>query len=193
MGLVLVGLGNPGRRYARSRHNAGFQVVECLAARFGERLKRRRHRNYALGHLRVAGARLTVVQPHTYMNGSGDIIKPVLSECGAGVEELIVVCDTMDLPPGASRLRLSGSSAGNRGLASVLRVLRSDEVKRIYVGVGRPPPGRAVIDHVLSRPPPADARAIEAAVERVCDHVAVLAEGDYQRAMNLINQRGAAP
>lgn len=191
MGLVLVGLGNPGRRYARSRHNVGFQVVECLAARFGQPLKRRRHRNYAAGQLHVAGTRLTVVQPHTYMNGSGDIIKPVLSECGAGVEQLIVVCDTMDLAPGASRLRLSGSSAGNRGLESVLRVLRTDEVKRIYIGVGRPRPGVAVIDHVLSRPPGADARAIAEAVERVCDHIDLLVEGDYQRAMNLINQRGA--
>lgn len=192
MGLVLVGLGNPGRHYARSRHNAGFQVVDCLAARSGQPLKRRRHRNYALGHLLMAGTRLTVVQPHTYMNGSGDIIKPVLSECGAGVDELVVVCDTMDLAPGASRLRLSGSSAGNRGLASVLRVLRTEEVKRIYLGVGRPRPGVAVIDHVLGRPPAADARAIAAAVERVCDHVDLLAEGDYQRAMNLINQRGSA-
>ena len=191
MGLVLVGLGNPGRRYERSRHNAGFQVVDCLAARFGQPLKRRRHRNYALGQVLVAGTRLTVVQPHTYMNGSGDIIKPVLSECDAGVEELIVVCDTMDLAPGASRLRLSGSSAGNRGLASVLRVLSTDEVKRIYIGVGRPQPGAAVIDHVLSRPSAADARAIAAAVERVCDQIDLLAEGDYQRAMNLINQRGA--
>ena len=191
MALVLVGLGNPGRRYARSRHNAGFQVVECLAARFGQPLKRRRHRNYALGRLQVAGTRLTVVQPHTYMNGSGDIIKPVLSECDAGVQELVVVCDTMDLAPGASRLRLSGSSAGNRGLASVLRVLRTEAVKRIYIGVGRPMPGVAVIDHVLSRPPATDAQAIAAAVERVCDHVDVLVEGDYPRAMNLINQRGA--
>ena len=193
MALVLVGLGNPGRRYVRSRHNVGFQVVDRLAALCGQRLKRRRHRNYALGHLHVAGSRLTVVQPHTYMNGSGDIIKPVLSECGAGVQELLVVCDTMDLPPGASRLRLSGSSAGNRGLASVLRVLKTDAVKRIYIGVGRPRPGVAVIDHVLSRPPGADAQAIAEAVERVCDHVGLLAAGDYQRAMNVINQRGATP
>lgn len=191
MGLVLVGLGNPGRRYVRSRHNAGFQVVESLAVRCGQPLKRRRRRNYALAHLHLAGARLTVVQPHTYMNGSGDIIKPVLSECDAGVEDLIVVCDTMDLAPGASRLRVSGSSAGNRGLASVLRVLGTDEVKRIYIGVGRPPPGVAVIDHVLSRPPPGAARAIAEAVERVCDHVDLLVEGNYERAMNLINQRGA--
>ena len=191
MALVLVGLGNPGRRYARSRHNAGFQVVECLAARFGQPLKRRRRRNYALAHLRVADTRLTVVQPHTYMNGSGEIVKPVLSECDAGVPELVVVCDTMDLAPGASRLRLSGSSAGNRGLASVLRVLRTDEVKRIYLGVGRPLPGVAVIDHVLSRPPPADERAIAEAVERVCDHVGLLLAGDYQGAMNRINQRSA--
>ncbi len=189
MGSVLVGLGNPGRRYARSRHNAGFQVVDSLAARLGGHLKRRRRRNYALGHVHVAGRRLTLVQPHTYMNGSGEIIKPVLAECDAGVGDLIVVCDTMDLSPGASRLRLHGSSAGNRGLASVLRVLSTEQVKRIYIGVGRPFPGVAVIDHVLGRPPAGHARAIEEAVERVCSHIDVVVEGDYQRAMNLINQR----
>ena len=192
MGMVLVGLGNPGRRYARSRHNAGFQVVDRLAARLGEHLKRRRRRAYAIAHVFTAGRRLTLVQPHTYMNGSGEIIKPVLAECDAGVEDLVVACDTMDLPAGASRLRLHGSSAGNRGLASVLRVLSTEQVKRIYIGVGRPFPGVAVIDHVLGRPPREDARAIEDAVERVCNHIEMVVEGDYQRAMNLINQRGAS-
>ena len=192
MRLVIVGLGNPGRQYLRTRHNAGFEVVDCMARRTGARLKRRRRRNYALAQAQVAGSRLTLVQPLTYMNASGEVIKPVLAECGAGVNELVVVCDTMDLDPGASRLRLAGSSAGNKGLASVLRTLRTEEVKRIYVGVGRPPPGVAVIDHVLSRPPAGAARALAAAVDRVCNHLEVLLDGDYQRAMNLINQRGAA-
>lgn len=191
MRLVIVGLGNPGRRYFGTRHNAGFEVVECMARRAGAGLRRRRRRNYALVQTPVAGRRLTLVRPLTFMNASGEVIKPVLTECGAGVHELIVVCDTMDLDPGASRLRLAGSSAGNKGLASILRALGTEEVKRIYVGVGRPRPGVAVVDHVLSRPPAGDARAIAAAVERVCSHLDVLLDGDYQRAMNLINQRGA--
>ena len=190
MRLVIVGLGNPGRRYDRTRHNAGFQVVDCMARRVGARLKRRRRRNYAVAQAVVGGRRLTLVQPLTYMNASGEVIKPVLAECDAAIEDLVVVCDTMDLDPGASRLRLAGSSAGNKGLASVLRVLRTEQVKRIYVGVGRPLPGVAVIDHVLSRPPPAAARAVGQAVDRVCGHLEVLLDGDYQRAMNLINQRG---
>ena len=191
-GLVVVGLGNPGLRYARSRHNVGFQVVDCIARRVGAPLKRRRRRNYTLARAQVDGRRLTLVQPLTYMNGSGEIIKPVLADSDAEVDDLIVVCDTMDLEPGASRLRLAGSSAGNKGLASVLRVLGSEQVKRIYLGVGRPLPGVAVIDHVLSRPPAAAAQAIAQAVERVCGQVGVLLSGDYPRAMNLINQRGAS-
>ena len=190
--FLIVGLGNPGRRYARTRHNAGFQVVDCMARRVGAQLKRRRRRNYAAAQAVVAGRRLTLAQPLTYMNASGDVIKPLLGECGAEVGEMIVVCDTMDLDPGASRLRLAGSSAGNKGLASVLRVLGTEQVKRIYLGVGRPPPGAAVIDHVLSRPPAGAARALAEAVDRVCSHLEVLLDGDYERAMNLINQRGAA-
>ena len=190
MRLVVVGLGNPGRRYYRTRHNAGFQVVDCMARRVGAQLKRRRRRNYALARTVVAGRRLTLVQPLTYMNASGEVIKPVLADCDAGVADLVVVCDTMDLDPGASRLKLAGSSAGNKGLASVLQVLGTEQVKRIYVGVGRPLPGVAVIDHVLGRPPAGAARAIERAVDRVCSHLEVLLDGDCQRAMNLINQRG---
>lgn len=191
MRLVIVGLGNPGRRYAHTRHNAGFEVVECMARRVGAQLKRRRRRNYAAAQALVAGRRLTLVQPHTYMNASGEVVRPVLAECGAGVDDLVVVCDTMDLDPGSSRLRLAGSSAGNRGLASVLRTLGTEQVKRIYVGVGRPTPGVAVIDHVLSRPPAGAARAMAQAVDRVCSHLEVLLDGDYGRAMNLINRRGA--
>ena len=191
MRLVIVGLGNPGRRYSSTHHNVGFQVVECMAQRVGTPLKRRRRRNYAVARSTVDGRRLTLVQPLTYMNASGEVIKPVLAECDATVEDLLVVCDTMDLDPGASRLRLSGSSAGNKGLASVLRVLGTEQVKRIYLGVGRPTPGVAVVDHVLSRPRAGAARAVAEAVERVCGHLEVLLDGDYQRAMNLINQSGA--
>jgi PTH1 family peptidyl-tRNA hydrolase len=190
MRLVIVGLGNPGRGYSGTRHNAGFEVVDCMARRVGTPLKRRRRRNYAVAQALMGGRRLTLVQPLTYMNASGDVIKPVLAECDAAIDDLVVVCDTLDLDPGASRLRLAGSSAGNKGLASVLRVLGTEQVKRIYVGVGRPLPGVAVIDHVLSRPPAGAARAVAQAVDRVCSHLEVLLDGDYQRAMNLINQRG---
>ena len=162
-----------------------------MARRVGAQLTRRRRRNYAAAQALVAGRRLTLVQPHTYMNASGEVVRPVLAECGAGLDDLVVVCDTMDLDPGSSRLRLAGSSAGNRGLASVLRALGTDQVKRIYVGVGRPLPGVAVIDHVLSRPPAGAARAMAQAVDRVCSHLEVLLDGDYGRAMNLINRRGA--
>jgi PTH1 family peptidyl-tRNA hydrolase len=192
MGLVLVGLGNPGLRYARTRHNAGFQVVDCVARRLGVRLHRRPRRSYALARVRFEGAPLTLVRPLTYMNTAGAVVKPVLAESNAEVADLMVVCDTMDLEPGASRLRLSGSSAGNKGLDSILRVLGTEQVKRIYLGVGRPLPGVPVIEHVLGRPRGAAARALEQAVERVCANLELLMQGDYGRAMNRINQRGPA-
>lgn len=172
-------------------------MVSCLAHRLGARLQRRRRRNYALARAWLEGTPLTLVQPLTFMNDSGAAVKPVLAESNAEIANLVVVCDTMDLDPGASRLRLSGSSAGNKGLASILGVLGTDQVKRIYLGVGRPPPGVPVTAHVLGRPRGETAAAIERAVAHVCANVELLIdgnyEGDYQRAMNVINQRGGLP
>ena len=113
-----IGAGGPGKSWPPLRAEPSQRRLpggRLSRARLGGHLKRRR-RNYGIGHVQVVGSRLTLVRPLTYMNGSGEIIKPVLAECDSGPEDLIVVCDTMDLPPGASRLRLHGSSAGNRGL-----------------------------------------------------------------------------
>lgn len=189
--LVAVGLGNPGRRYAKTRHNVGFRVVECLAARYGAGLRERRARRYRIGMADVGGTRLTLVQPQAYMNASGDVMAAALTEAGgASYADVIVVCDTLDLPPGSSRLRSDGSSAGNRGLASIVARAGNADVARIYIGVGRPEAGESVIDYVLSRPRPEDAIAIAAAVDRVCSHFDLMVEGDLQAAMNVMNVRG---
>lgn len=189
MGLVIVGLGNPGRAYAKSRHNAGFQAVDCIARHLNVKFKHRK-RNYALARAVIEGRQLALVKPLTFMNDSGEVIKPILGECNAEISDLLVVCDTMDLNPGASRLRLSGASAGNKGLASILRILGTEEVKRIYLGVGRPLPGVSVIRHVLGRLPSSSLKAVTEAVERLYVNIDVLLALDYERAMNLINHRG---
>ena len=186
-----MGLGNPGRRYAKTRHNVGFRVVDCLAVRYGAALRERRARRYRIGRADVGGARLTLLQPQTYMNASGEVMAAALTEAGgASYAEVIVICDTLDLPAGASRLRLEGSSAGNRGLASILAHAGQTNVPRVYIGIGRPEAGDSVPDYVLSRPRPEDAKAIDAAIDRVCDHFDLVVQGDLQAAMNVMNVRG---
>jgi PTH1 family peptidyl-tRNA hydrolase len=191
--VVVVGLGNPGPRYAQTRHNVGFRLVECLAERYSVEMRERRGRRFRFGQAPVDGRRLTLAQPQTFMNASGDVLTSILTAAGgATYADLVVLCDTLDLPPGASRIRLDGSSAGNRGLASILSHAGGQPIRRIYIGVGRPPVGAAVVDHVLRKPNPADAKKIAAAIARICENFGHIMRDDMAAAMNAMNTRGDA-
>jgi PTH1 family peptidyl-tRNA hydrolase len=145
---LVLGLGNPGAKYEHTRHNVGFDVVSQCAAFFQVSLRKRCFHLYRQACLEVGGVSYTLVQPLTYMNDSGKIARdfPLVS-----AEDMIVVCDQMDLPPGTIRIRKGGSSAGHNGLKSLISEFNGSGFIRIYVGIGRPGPGISVVDHVLSR------------------------------------------
>jgi PTH1 family peptidyl-tRNA hydrolase len=143
---LVLGLGNPGTKYEHTRHNVGFDVVSQCAAFFQVRLKKRCFRLYRQAGVTVDGERYLLVQPLTYMNDSGAIAPDFASVVP---EEMIVVCDQMDLPPGTIRVRRGGSSAGHNGLKSVMAGFGGGDFIRIYVGIGRPAEGVSVVDHVL--------------------------------------------
>ncbi|MDX9915520.1 MAG: aminoacyl-tRNA hydrolase [Sphaerochaeta sp.] len=138
--LLVLGLGNPGPKYERTRHNVGFLAVESCAAFFQLRLKKRCFRLYRRA---TVGDRALLVQPLTYMNKSGDVLKHF------SPSSMVVVCDQMDLPAGTIRLKKGGSSAGHRGLASLMEHTGDGNFIRIYIGIGRPNGEEGVIDHVL--------------------------------------------
>lgn len=185
----MIGLGNPGERYAHSRHNAGFQVVDALAARLGLEPRRRLFRSYAIAKGRHAGRPLALVKPLTFMNESGRVVREALRETGSDVPDLLVVCDSLDLSPGSVRLRLRGSAGGHKGLLSIGRYLGTDDYRRLLVGIGRPAHQGQVVAYVLQEPSGDDASLLARAVERAADAVLLLLAEGPVRVMNEYNRR----
>ncbi len=138
MGIrLLIGLGNPGTRYAKNRHNVGFQCIDNLARSKGIKLDKRL--GYALvGELDVDGSKVLLAKPQTFMNKSGDSVASLKRELKASPEEVLVIYDDMDLPLGRIRVRPEGSSGGQRGMQSIIERLGTKSFPRIRVGVGRP-------------------------------------------------------
>jgi PTH1 family peptidyl-tRNA hydrolase len=145
---VIVGLGNPGPRYAATRHNVGFRVVEELAARLGAETARE-----LCGSLASEAGDLLLVRPQTFMNRSGFTVRCLADRFGLAPGDFLIVFDDVALPLGALRLRGKGSPGGHRGLESVLESLGADEVPRLRLGVAGPslpPPGEGLADYVLA-------------------------------------------
>jgi PTH1 family peptidyl-tRNA hydrolase len=188
--LLVVGLGNPGPQYARTRHNVGAEVVERLAARFGERLKMGKERSLAC-EARVDGGRyrMALAFPQTYMNDSGVAVGLLVRRFGIeDLPRLVVVHDELDLPVGRMKVKLGGGLAGHNGLRSIKAHLKSDEFARVRIGVGKPPGGKEQgADHVLKPPGKSERTELDVVVEEAADAVeAILREG-VAVAMNRFN------
>lgn len=183
---LIVGLGNPGPEYAGTRHNVGFEVVDCLASRHHIPLRRRTLRAL-LGEGVIEGHPVILAKPMTYMNLSGEAVGAIVRRYRIPLENIVVVVDDIALPTGKLRLRLKGSSGGHNGLESIQRHLHTMEYPRVRIGVGAARPG-AMVDHVLSRFRPEEREPIAEAIERAADAVeAALREG-FEKAMNTYNR-----
>lgn len=187
--LLVVGLGNPGREYAGSRHNVGFDVVEVLARRHDGRLRAGKERAL-VAEVRIGAARVVLAEPSTYMNDSGEAVGPLVRRFG--VEDparLVVVHDELDLPLGQVRLKVGGGLAGHNGLRSIKAHLHSADFVRIRIGVGKPPSRERGADHVLRKVGKAERVELDVAVQEAADAVeAMLADG-VDAAMNRVNAR----
>ena len=186
-------MGNPGPRYRLSRHNVGFRTVDLLARRLGVRLQKPLWRRFAFGSGRAGEATLYLVKPLTYMNRSGEIFPDLWSRTGVDLEHLLVVCDTLDLPAGQCRLRRKGSSAGHKGLASIIARLGREDFMRLVIGIGRPGSGgvEAVVEHVLEPPSGREQELIEQGVAVAAEGVLRLLNEEPEKVMNALNQRRA--
>jgi len=187
---VVVGLGNPGRRYHATRHNAGFRIVDRLAERWGVRVSREAHRAL-VGDARREHERVLLVKPQTYMNESGEAVASVQRFYRVDPAQLVVVHDDVDLEVGRVRIRRGGRAGGNRGVESIIAVLGDPAFLRVKVGVGRPPAGPVPAGWVLSVPSGEQAAALGDAEERAADAVEMLLTEGLERTMNRINQREA--
>ncbi|HZV48929.1 MAG TPA: aminoacyl-tRNA hydrolase [Candidatus Dormibacteraeota bacterium] len=190
--LVLVGLGNPGAEYAGTRHNVGWACLETFARRAGIELTRRRWRA-RVGCGEVAGRRVWLLEPLTYMNLSGRSVLEATRDLGIGPTSVWVLHDELDLPLCRLRIRLGGSAAGHNGIRSIIAALHSDEFVRFRVGVGRPPAAgsAAGIRHVLGRFTPAEAAALPAVLEGVASAVELALTAGLERAMERYNRPGS--
>ncbi|MGB9885773.1 MAG: aminoacyl-tRNA hydrolase [Moorellales bacterium] len=184
---LVVGLGNPGRRYRRTRHNLGQVVVEVLARQLGADPWQREGQTET-ARLRRTGVEVVLAKPLTFMNLSGSVVAPLVRSLKAAPEEVVLVHDDLDLPVGRIRLRPGGSAGGHRGVASVLEALGSDRVGRVKLGIGRPPVGVDPAEYVLQPLSEAEWDAFAGPVERAAEALEFLLSGAaWAEAMNRFN------
>ena len=186
--LLVVGLGNPGDEYARTRHNAGRWVVDELVRRHDGRLRRARRLQAAVCEVRVLQRRMAVAAPVTWMNESGRAVAPLVRRFGIrDLERLVVVHDELDLPVGRLKVKFGGGLAGHKGLVSIRAHLRSDSFTRVRVGVGKPGMTPKAGEYVLKRPARAEQAELERTVARAADAVECFLEHGLEVTMNRFN------
>ena len=185
---LVVGLGNPGRARAGSRHNTGAMAIELLARRHGIALNRRRG-EARVGEGVIGGAHVLLAIPRTFMNDSGTAVGPLVRRTGVPLSRLLVVYDELDLPLGVIRLRPSGSAGGHNGMRSILAALRNDDhFPRLRIGIGRPDdPRQEVISYVLASFSQEQRPVLEEALDRAVQAMEVLLTEGLERAMNGFN------
>jgi peptidyl-tRNA hydrolase, PTH1 family len=180
----VVGLGNPGAEFAGSLHNAGADAVDLLATRHGTSLRGEKGVAARAGEVTIAGRRVALAVPTTYMNESGVAVRALARRYGiTEPESIVVVHDELDLPPGTVRLKAGGGLAGHNGLRSIESHLHSNEFLRVRIGVGKPPSAAQGADHVLKRPARAVRELLHTAVETAADSVEHIAADGLDAAM----------
>lgn len=179
---LVVGLGNPGPRYAATRHNAGFMVVDLLAQRLGARFKSRHRCDLVEG--RLAGTPVVLAKPRSFMNESGGPIVAVARFYKVPAEQLTIVHDDLDLPFGTLRLKRGGGDGGHNGLRSATSALGSKDYARVRFGIGRPPGRQDPADYVLSNFSATERKELDFVVDRAVDAVEALITKGLEWAQN---------
>ena len=182
---IVVGLGNPGRRYEKTPHNAGFDAVDALASAAGGVWEEKKAFNALVCRCTIGGSQVTLVKPQTFMNLSGDAVAPIVKYSNATPSDLVVIHDDIDLAAGRLRVRKGGSCGGHNGVRSIIERLGTQDFVRVKIGVGKDPSN--VVGHVLGKPDPETGEKIALAANAAAKAaVAVLSDGP-DAAMNAFN------
>ena len=183
---IIAGLGNPGAEYAHTKHNVGFMLVDALADHLNAPAWKEDFFS-AMTEVRIGGEKVFLVKPLTYMNNSGEAIGPMLSYYKMETDDLTVVHDDMDIPAGMVRIRKKGSSGGHNGIKSVIAHVGGEDFARVRIGIGRPPAGWTVINHVLAPFSSEDVPKIREAINYLLPAVECIVTDGVDLAMNRYN------
>ena len=185
---VVIGLGNPGSEYAKTRHNLGAEVVELLASRHRARLRKTKERARA-DEVRFGERRVALAIPLTYVNESGQAVQALARRYGAAVDRLVIVHDELDLPTGVLRIKAGGGLAGHNGLRSIRQHLHDDGFVRVRLGIGKPVSAERGADHVLARLTKRERVEVDVTVAEAADAVEVIVADGVDAAMSRFNSR----
>ena len=182
--FMIVGLGNPGKKYEATRHNAGFIAMEALADKLGAEVKRIKYKSYC-GETTIGDKRVLLMMPQTYMNNSGEAVREAMQFYKLTPAQVLVMMDDISLPVGKIRIRRKGSDGGQKGMRSIITLTGSDEFPRIKLGVGaKPHPDYDLAAWVLSKFTKEEQPLMVEAAKRAADAACLIAEGDIDAAMN---------
>lgn len=183
---LIVGLGNPGPRYDKTRHNIGFEILNAFADRHFFPAAKSRFDGLVTDHS-VNGEKVVLLTPQTYMNASGKSVRQCVDFYKIAHDDVLVVVDDMNLDVGRMRVRASGSAGGQKGLADTIRHLGTNKVSRLRVGVGRPPGRMAASDYVLQRFTETDRPLVDVCVQEAVDGLEIWIKDGLEKVMNLLN------
>ena len=184
--FVIVGLGNPGKKYEKTRHNMGFLAIDKLAEKHDIKVNKLKHKALT-GDGFIFGQKALLVKPQTYMNLSGESVREIVSYYDIDLEDLIVIYDDFDLEIGTIRIRKKGSAGSHNGMKSIIGQIQSKDFPRIRIGIGKSGGGAEWKDFVLGKTSKQDEKLIEDAVNRAADAVGCILENGIDKAMNEYN------
>lgn len=186
---IIAGLGNPTRQYEKTRHNVGFDTIDRIADEYHISLNDAKHKSIC-GSGIIAGQKVLLMKPQTYMNNSGEAIGAALHFYKLDpASQLLVIFDDISLEPGSLRIRQKGSAGGHNGMKSIIAHAGTQEFARIKIGVGAKPEGWDLADHVLSRFPKEEREAVEDAMKDAVAAAEKIVAGDVEQAMNIYNKK----
>lgn len=185
--FLIVGLGNPGKKYEFTRHNSGYLCLDALAQKLDVKINRIRFKSLTCD-VKIGGHRCLLIKPQTFMNESGQAVREAADFYKIPLENIIVVSDDAALPCGSMRIRRSGSDGGQKGLRSIICHLNSDSFPRVKLGVGaKPYPDMDITDWVLSSFKKEDLAVLRTTVDKACEALELIVSGDIEKAMGLFN------
>lgn len=184
--FIVAGLGNYGKEYEGTRHNAGFIAVDFVAEKLGVKINRAKFKSL-IGEAEISGKRVLLMKPQTYMNLSGTAISEAADFYKIPAENVLVLCDDVSFDPGKIRVRREGSSGGHKGLKNIEKWLGTEKYPRVKIGVGKKPEGYDLVDFVTGKLPENDKKAIAARLTDIYSAVELIVGGDIEKAMQICN------